>query len=282
MAGILYIVGTPIGNMEDITLRALRVLREVDIIAAEDTRVARKLLSRYGIHAHLVSCHAANERARAAFLTGKLKRGAKVALTSDAGMPALSDPGYRLIRRAIDEGIRVEVIPGPSALVSALAVSGLPAHSFVFGGFLPKGDSARKRIIAGLLFEERTFVLFEAPGRLRKTLQAVGDILGPDRPVAVCRELTKLNEEVIRGSVSEVLDRIGKNPVRGELILLIGGVDESDAWMKLDPAEHLRIVREELGIERMEAIKLVARMRGVARDKIYKVALDEKTVREEK
>ncbi|MDP8247024.1 MAG: 16S rRNA (cytidine(1402)-2'-O)-methyltransferase [Candidatus Tritonobacter lacicola] len=276
MAGILYIVGTPIGNMEDMTLRAIRVLGEVDLVAAEDTRVARKLLSKYGIQARLLSCHDANEKKRAAELIGRLKGGSKVAITSDAGMPGLSDPGYRLIRCAIDEGIRVEVVPGPSAVVSALAVSGLPAHNFVFRGFPPRGEAAKRKVLAGMLFEDKTSIFFEAPGRLLSTLEIIRDVLGPGRNVVICRELTKLNEEVIRGSVSDVLEQVGKERVRGEVVLLVGGVDGSDTWRKLDPAEHLRMVEEELSIERMEAIKLVARMRGVARDAVYKIALKKK------
>ena len=274
MPGVLYIVGTPIGNLEDITLRALRVLGEVDCVAAEDTRVTRKLFSRYGIRARLVSYHDANERERAAELAVLLRGGGSVALLSDAGMPGLSDPGYRLIRRALEEGASVEVVPGPSAVISALSVSGLPAHDFTFGGFLPRGDTARRKEIAALLFQESTAVFFESPARLRKTLKCVRDILGPARRVVVARELTKMNEEVIRGSAHTVLESLGTGKIRGEIVLCIGGAEEKDSWKKLDPAEHLRIVREELGLERMEAIKLVAKMRGVARDAVYKIALN--------
>jgi len=282
MAGTLYIVGTPIGNLEDITLRAIRVLGEVDCVAAEDTRVTRKLLSRYGIRTRLVSYHDANEKKMAEELAAVLRDGRSVALSSDAGMPGLSDPGYRLIRRAVEEGVRVEVVPGPSAVISALSVSGLPAGDFTFGGFLPRGDTARRKEIAALLFQERTAVYFESPARLRKTLECVRDILGADRRVVVARELTKMNEEVIRGSALEVLESVAKRTVKGEIVLCVGGAEEKDSWKKLDPAEHLRLVREELGLERMEAIKLVAKMRGVARDAIYKVALRDKTRREEK
>jgi len=229
-----------------------------------------------------VSYHDANEKKRAEELAAVLRDGRSVALSSDAGMPGLSDPGYRLIRRAVEEGVRVEVVPGPSAVISALSVSGLPAGDFTFGGFLPRGDTARRKEIAALLFQERTAVYFESPARLRKTLECVRDILGADRRVVVARELTKMNEEVIRGSALEVLESVAKRTVKGEIVLCVGGAEEKDSWKKLDPAEHLRLVREELGLERMEAIKLVAKMRGVARDAIYKVALRDKTRREEK
>jgi 16S rRNA (cytidine1402-2'-O)-methyltransferase len=276
MAGVLYIVGTPIGNLEDMTLRAIRVLGEVDCVAAEDTRVTRKLFARYGIGTRLVSCHDANERERAEELAAVLRNGGSVALSSDAGMPGLSDPGYRLIRRAVEEGARVEVVPGPSAVIAALSVSGLPAGRFFFGGFLPRRDTARRKEIANLLFQEWTAVYFESPARLRRTLQCISDILGPDRRVVVARELTKVNEEVIRGSARDVLRRSEEKAVKGEIVLCIGGVGEEHSWKKIEPAEHLRIVGEQLGLDRMESIKLVARMRGVARDAVYKIALKKK------
>ena len=224
-AGILFVVATPIGNLEDISLRAVRVLREADLIAAEDTRHTAKLLHHYDIRRPTASLHEHNEQEKVPALVDRLRGGARIALVTDAGTPAVSDPGYRLVRAAIDAGIRVEAIPGPSAVLAALVSSGLPTDSFVFAGFPPPKSAARRAWFEALRDEPRTLVFFEAPHRIRETLAAAIETLG-DREAALGRELTKLHEEVLRGSLSAVLDRLGEP--RGEFTVVVaGGTDES-------------------------------------------------------
>ncbi len=218
MFGTLYVVCTPIGNLEDVTLRALRVLREAALIAAEDTRHTAKLLQRYEIRTPTTSFHEHNERRKLPLLVAQLKAGASVALVSDAGTPGVRDPGYRLVRRAIDEQIRVEVIPGASAVLTALVASGLPTDSFTFLGFPPPRPAARHEWLRSLASERRTVVFFEAPHRLRATLEALAPILG-DRQVVVARELTKLHEEILRGTASWLLGRLTEP--RGEFTLVV-------------------------------------------------------------
>ncbi|RKY05022.1 16S rRNA (cytidine(1402)-2'-O)-methyltransferase [Candidatus Poribacteria bacterium] len=222
MSGTLYVVATPIGNLEDITLRALRVLREVDLIAAEDTRHTKKLLDHYGIRKPMVSYHEHNERERAEQLVRELKKGKDVALVTDAGTPAISDPGYVLIRRCIEEGVKVVPVPGPSALIAALCVSGLPVHRFAFEGFLPHKGGKRRNKLEELKDEERTLIFYESPHRLLKTLKDMLEILG-DRNIAVARELTKVHEEVFRGRISEAIKRFSSSPVKGEITLVVEG-----------------------------------------------------------
>lgn len=223
--GKLSIVGTPIGNLEDISLRALRVLREADVIAAEDTRHTGGLLKRYELHKPLVSYHEFNEAQRAAELVQSLQKGQQVALVSDAGMPTLSDPGYRLIRAAIAAGIAVEVIPGPSAVTAALAVSGLPALPFLFFGFLPHKSAQRQKTLARLKTLGVTIVFFESPYRLVKTLADLRDCFG-ERQMVVARELTKKFEEVLRGTPSELLKRLENKRVKGEITVVIEGAHD--------------------------------------------------------
>jgi len=220
--GKLYVVATPIGNLEDITLRALRVLREVDLIAAEDTRHTRKLLDRYKIKKRMVSYHEHNERERAERIIEDLKSGMKVALVSDSGTPAISDPGYVLIRRCVEEGIEVIPIPGPSALLAALSVSGLPVHRFIFEGFLPHKSGKRRNRLRQLAGEEGTIIFYESPHRLLKTLSDILEILG-NRRVVIARELTKVHEEIFRGSIEEALERFGEGECRGEFTILVEG-----------------------------------------------------------
>lgn len=221
MAGTLYVVSTPIGNLEDITLRALRVIKEASLIAAEDTRVTRKLLARYSVSTPLTSYHEHNEREKAPGLVNRLKEGQDIALTTDAGTPGVSDPGYRLIRLAIENSINVVSIPGPSALVSALSVSGLPADSFAFLGFVPHGEAKRRAFFSRLKhLEPETYVLYESPKRIKETLASVLDVLG-DIEAAVAREMTKLHEEVIRGKVSGVLSLIKERDMKGEITLVL-------------------------------------------------------------
>ncbi len=224
--GNLYIVSTPIGNLEDITLRALRVLKEAGIIAAEDTRHTRKLLSRYDIHVPLTSYHDHNKYEKAEVLIAKIKEEMDVALVSDAGTPGISDPGYYLIKRSIEEGIRVTPVPGATALTAALSVSGLPTDRFFFVGFLPKKRTAREKTLKTLSIIEHTLILYESPHRILKTLNEIREIFG-ERRISVTRELTKIHEEVIRGTVSEVINKLGSRP-RGEIVLIIEGKKEVD------------------------------------------------------
>lgn len=220
--GVLYLVATPIGNLEDVTLRALRVLREVDLIAAEDTRHVRKLLERYGIRQQVVSYHEHNEQARTPQLLAALRSGRSVALVSDAGTPVLSDPGYRLVRACVEASVPVVPVPGPSAVTAALVASGLPADRFLFLGFPPRRRTARRRFLEEVKDQRATLVLFESPRRLADCLQDLLEVLG-DRRVAVCRELTKVHEEVRRGTASELVRWARGEQVRGEVTLVVEG-----------------------------------------------------------
>lgn len=220
--GVLYLVATPIGNLEDVTLRALRVLREVDLIAAEDTRHVRKLLERYGIRQQVVSYHEHNEQARTPQLLAALRSGRSVALVSDAGTPVLSDPGYRLVRACVEASVPVVPVPGPSAVTAALVASGLPADRFLFLGFPPRRRTARRRFLEEVKDQRATLVLFESPRRLADCLQDLVEVLG-DRRVAVCRELTKVHEEVRRGRASELVRWARGEQVRGEVTLVVEG-----------------------------------------------------------
>jgi 16S rRNA (cytidine1402-2'-O)-methyltransferase len=220
--GKLFVTATPIGNLEDITLRALRVLKEADIIAAEDTRITRKLLNRYEIKTPLTSLYEHNEKSRIPELVNKIKGGAQVAQVSDAGMPGISDPGYRLIKACLEDGLPVEVIPGPTALVNALVMSGLPTDRFLFIGFLPPKAGGRRKLLEEIKEERGTLVFYESPHRVKKTLDDIAEII-PDRPVVLARELTKMFEETIRGTAAEVLEKIGEKNVKGEIVLVVGG-----------------------------------------------------------
>lgn len=215
-------VATPIGNLEDVTHRALRILSEVDLIAAEDTRRTKKLLDHYQISTPQTSYHKFNIKAKTDYLIKLIKEGQKIALVSDAGMPGISDPGYELIREAVGQGIRITPIPGPSAVITALAVSGLPTDKFIFLGFLPKKPGKRRKALKELIDFEGTIVLYESPYRLVKCLQDILATLG-DRKVAAARELTKIYEEVVRGKASEVLEKFDKKAPKGEVVVLIEG-----------------------------------------------------------
>jgi 16S rRNA (cytidine1402-2'-O)-methyltransferase len=220
--GKLYVVATPIGNLEDITLRAIKVLREVDLIAAEDTRHTRKLLDRHEIRKRMISYHEHNEKEKAERIVEELRSGKSVALVSDSGTPTISDPGYVLVRRCIEEGIEVIPIPGPSAFLAALCVSGLPVHRFAFEGFLPHKAGRRRGRLKELAQEGRTLIFYESPHRLAKTLSDMLEILG-DRKVVVARELTKVHEEVFRGTLEEAVERFGGERCRGEFTILVEG-----------------------------------------------------------
>ncbi|HEY8531696.1 MAG TPA: 16S rRNA (cytidine(1402)-2'-O)-methyltransferase [Limnochorda sp.] len=271
--GCLYLVGTPIGNLEDLTLRALRVLREVDLIAAEDTRVTRKLLAHYDIHTPLVSLHEHNERARAAELIERLKAGEAIAVVSDAGMPTISDPGGRLAAAAVEAGCPLQVVPGPSAVVAALAVSGLEASRFAFEGFLPRQGKDRRARLEELARLPHALVLFEAPGRLVPTLQDLQRALGPRR-VAVARELTKRFEEVIRGDWAEVLEHLERHPPRGEFVIVVEGAKprERPSWPDEEVARRLAelLARQ---VSPRDAVRQVAEASGRPRREVYQIAL---------
>jgi len=267
MAGILYLVATPIGNLEDITYRAVRVLREADLIACEDTRQTRKLLDRYDIQKPTISYHEHNETERAAELAARLAAGTVIALVSDAGMPLVSDPGYRLVRAAIELEVPVQALPGPSAALTALAASGLPTDSFRFGGFLPSKPGQRAKALQALADEQATAIFYEAPHRILEALEAIEQILGA-RPVVVARELTKIHEEFLRGTAAEVRVQLAmRDAIRGEFTLLIGkATAPAPDDTPLDEAVE-RLVNE--GTARMDAIKQVARKRGLSKREVY-------------
>ena len=270
--GTLYVVATPLGNLEDITARALRVLGEVDLIAAEDTRHSRKLLNHFGIRTALISCHEHNEQQRQEELVGRLLAGARLALISDAGTPAIADPGYRLVRACHAAGVPVVPVPGASALLAALSAAGEPTDRFVFEGFLPARGKARETTLQLLRTEQRTVVCYETPHRLLATLAAIAAVWGADRPLVVARELTKLHEELFRGTVGEALAHFSRERVRGELVLIL------PPWAAAAPERKLGdVLRERLAdsrLSRKEAVKQVAKEFGVASSEVYRVSLE--------
>lgn len=221
--GILFIVGTPIGNLEDITLRALRILKEADVVAAEDTRHTRKLFSKYDIHTTLTSYHDYNKEEKSKTLVKLLLEGKNIALVTDAGTPAISDPGYFLINMAINNGIKIEPIPGPSAVISALSISGLPTDRFLFLGFLPQKSGKRTKILEEVKNESATLIFYESPYRLLKRLPELLEIFG-DRKIVIARELTKMYEEIIRLNISDAIRQLEGKKVKGEITLLVEGV----------------------------------------------------------
>jgi len=274
MPGLLYLVATPIGNLEDITYRAVRVLGEADLIACEDTRQTRKLLDHYHIHKPTISYHDHNEMERTEDLTARLLAGETIALVSDAGMPLVSDPGYRLVRAAIDAGIGVHPIPGPSASLTALAASGLPTDSFHFGGFLPPKTGQRARLLEALAEEHATLIFYEAPHRILESLEAIQAALGP-RPVVVAREITKIHEEFLRGTAAEIHAQLAaRDAVKGEITILIGKAMEPPP--DDTPIEEAvdALIRE--GTPRMDAIKQVARRRGLSKREVYDQLIKER------
>ncbi len=274
--GCLYLVATPIGNLEDISLRALRVLKEADLIACEDTRQTLKLLTHYGIRKPLESYHEHNEMTRAPELVIELEQGAQIALVSDAGTPVLSDPGHHLISLCLRHGIRVVPIPGASALVAALAASGMSTEEFIFLGFLPARAGERRQALHGLEDEARTLVFYEAPHRLVETLEDALEILG-DRPAAVAREVTKIHEEFLRGRLEELLARLRKKPPRGEITLLIGPDEGKGAHAEMPAtgsqiplARRVEEISLERGVDQKAALKQAARERGLTKREAYK------------
>ena len=270
MTGTLYIVATPIGNLEDITLRARRILRECDCIACEDTRQTRKLLEHLNISKPLVSYYEHNETGRAAELVEKLAGGGSGALVSDAGTPLVSDPGYRLVHAAIAAGIRVVPIPGPSAAVGALSAAGLPTNAFRFCGFLPPRSSQRRKMLEHLKQETCTLVFYETPHRILETLEEIEAVMG-SRPAVVARELTKIHEEFLRGTAAQIRATLaGRASVKGEITLLIGKAEAAAAADDTPLEDAVRSV-EEQGLSRMDAIKHVARQRGLSKRDVYRL-----------
>jgi 16S rRNA (cytidine1402-2'-O)-methyltransferase len=283
-AGCLYLVGTPIGNLEDITLRALRILKEVDQIACEDTRHTQKLLTHYDIHKPLVSYHEHNELTRAPELVLSLEQGAKIALVSDAGMPLVSDPGHRLVTLCLRHKIPVVPIPGPSALLASLSASGLPNEEFLFVGFLPARTGERRRALERLRIEDRTLILYEAPHRIAESVADAREILG-DRPACVAREVTKLHEEFLRGKLSEIAASLEERPARGEITVLIGPAETAEARSHADSAQSLAARVDELmhqaKLDRKDALKLAAKERGLTRRAAYSEILGGRTTEDD-
>jgi 16S rRNA (cytidine1402-2'-O)-methyltransferase len=273
MAGTLYLVATPIGNLGDITERAIRVLREVDVIACEDTRHTRVLLNHYGIKTKAISYHEHNERERAAELSELLATGANVAIVSDAGTPGINDPGFRLVNDALSRGARVVPVPGPTAFVAALIASGLPTDEFFFGGFLPaRATGRRARLMEARSFNS-TLIFYEAPHRIAQALADAREILG-EREAAVARELTKLHEEIVRGRLSELAERFSADDAaRGEMVLLIDrtviGVETDETGAELDIAARVAALENE-GLDNRAALKRVARELGLSRSEAYR------------
>jgi len=279
MAGTLYLVSTPIGNLEDITHRALRVLGEVDIIACEDTRHTKKLLNHYGISTRTVSYHEHNERERAVELLKQLNSGADVAIVSDAGTPGISDPGFRLARLAIEKEVRVVPVPGASALIAALVASGLPTDEFFFGGFLPARSGARRARLNELRSIPATLIFYEGPHRIAATLKDAHEILG-EREAVVARELTKMHEEIARGRLSELAARFSAGEsARGEMVLLIDRAVIEDENMKAQPVVGIVALVtkfENEGLDHRAALKKAARELGLTRDEAYRRLVSER------
>lgn len=274
--GVLYVVATPIGNFEDITLRALRVLAGVDLVAAEDTRHTGRMLSRYQISSPLISYHDFNEAERAPQFIQKLQEGVSIALVSDAGTPSVSDPGYRLIRAAIHAGVKVVPIPGVSAAIAALSVSGLPTDAFIFLGFPPKRQARRLVLLKDMESESRTLIFYESPKRVVSFLNDALSILG-DRPGVVCREMTKRYEESIRGTISEILaDLSSRKEIKGECTLVLSGKSKdnsfSNEFLAGSVSEYLTRPSESPG----ELARIIARKYGISRKAAYQMILSEK------
>jgi 16S rRNA (cytidine1402-2'-O)-methyltransferase len=277
--GILYIVATPIGNMEDITLRALRVLQECNLIIAEDTRRSRLLLDHYSIKTSFdLSLYQGAEEARIEPVIQKLKAGAAISLISDAGTPLISDPGFLLVRRALAAGIRVVPVPGPTALITALVASGFPTDHFVFAGTPPKKPKARREYFEHMMSQTRTVVFYESPHRVLDTLELMSELLG-NRPIALCRELTKTFEEILRGTASELWQTLeARDVIKGEITMVVAGAcelnqhTEKSEWGDLSVLDHLRKLMAE-GVDKKEAIKRVAKLRGLRKQEVYDEAV---------
>jgi 16S rRNA (cytidine1402-2'-O)-methyltransferase len=269
----LYLVATPIGNLEDITLRALRVLKEADVIACEDTRQTQKLLNHYAVTTRTTSYHEHNEMTRSAELVLELEGGARVALVTDAGMPGISDPGFRLIALAIRHHVPVIPVPGPTAFLAALVASGLPTDSFRFSGFLPAKSGQRRQLLEGIRESPRTQVFYEAPHRIVESLADVVAILGSERPVVVAREVTKLHEEFLRGRAVEVLDQLkNRDVVKGEITLLIGKAEEKSHALTglVSVRQRVDQIMSDEKLDEKAALKKAAKERGISKSEAYR------------
>ena len=271
----LYLVATPIGNLEDITLRALRLLKEADLIACEDTRQTQKLLNHYGVATRTISYHEHNEMTRAPELVLELERGARVALVTDAGMPGISDPGFRLISLAIRHHMPVVPIPGPTAFLAALVASGLPTDSFRFSGFLPAKRGQRRRMLESIKTSPRTQVFYEAPHRLKQAVEDTVEVLGKDRHIVIAREVTKVHEEFLRGRAAEVLETLtARGEIKGEVTLLIGKAEEAEkntATSSCGTArQRLEQIMAEKKLDEKTALKKVAKEMGVSKSEVYR------------
>lgn len=271
MKGILYIVSTPIGNLEDITLRALRILKEVDIIAAEDTRHSLKLLNHYGISKPLISYWGEKEKVKSEDIIERLEMGQSVALISDAGTPGISDPGAVLIKKAIEKGFLVVSIPGASAITSALSISGLPTEEFTFIGFLPAKRNQRKKILKEISLERRTIVFYESPHRILETFYDMKEIFS-DRSVALIKEISKIHEEVLRGTVSEILENLEKTNIAGEYVVVLEGKTEEKKLTSDALLEVSALMKK--GFSRKDAVKKVANAYGLSKKELYDKSLE--------
>ena len=272
--GALYVVATPIGNIEDITLRAIRVLKAVQIIAAEDTRRTRKLLSTYQISTPMTSLHDHIEDKKSSMLISRMNEGMDVAIVSDAGTPGISDPGYVLVSRAIAEGIQIIPVPGTSAVITALSVSGLPMDSFAFYGFLPSRSVKRKQLLSTLLAERKTLVFYESPKRLRTSLCDIADIFG-DRNVVVSREMTKVFEEIMRGTVREVIRQLEGRVVKGEVTLVVAGKGKEPFPFSDDEIlAKFNELWEKSGASRRDIIEKLAKELGIPKKRVYRLVAD--------
>lgn len=279
--GTLYLCATPIGNLEDITLRVLRTLKEVDLIAAEDTRNSIKLLNHYDIHTPLTSYHEHNKIKKGRLLVEKMRQGQDVALITDAGTPGISDPGEELVQMCYQEGIAVTALPGAAACILGLTLSGLPARSFAFEGFLPMDAKKRRERLEALVQETRTMVLYEAPHRLAKTIGELAQTLGGERRISLCRELTKRHEEVFWTTLDGLVKRLQSQEAKGECVLVIQGKSRQEIkeerqrqWSQMELREHMAYY-ESQGLDRKEAMKQVARDRGLGKRDVYRQLLEE-------
>jgi 16S rRNA (cytidine1402-2'-O)-methyltransferase len=281
MAGILYIVATPIGNLEDLSMRALRILKEADLIAAEDTRTSGHLLRYYGIETPVTSYHKFNEEGKGEDLVGKLLEGKNIALITDAGTPAISDPGEVLVKKCIKNGITATSIPGSNACITALTLSGQSTRRFSFEGFLPQDNKEKREVLEDLKDERRTMVFYEAPHRLIKTLKSLGETLGEDRSITLCRELTKKHEEVVKTTIGEAIRQADEKEPRGEYVLVVAGrsresirEEEARKWEEMTVPDHVALY-ESRGLNRKDAMKACAWDRGLTKRDIYRILLEE-------
>jgi 16S rRNA (cytidine1402-2'-O)-methyltransferase len=276
--GSLYVIATPIGHLDDITLRAIDFLKRMDIIACEDTRQTRKLLNRYGIKAKVMSYHKFNELRRSEDILELLEKGKKVALVSDAGTPGISDPGYLLVRLVLEKDFAVIPVPGPSALTAILSISGLPLHSFSFYGFLPKKKGEKRKFLNSLRYRKETLIFFESPHRVVESLSEMFGIFGP-RKIVIGREMTKIHEETIRGALQDVLENLKKREAarrKGEFALLVEGAKKGEApHDDTSVYEYYRELVEEAGLSRKEAIKTVSKEKGLPKRQVYREILEQ-------